>query len=303
MEWSDIRIFLQVARSGQMAVASRLLNIDHSTISRRIARLEETTGVALFDRAGRRLRLTAEGAKLLSAAEGMEAIVIRDVLSLRESRENISGKVRIGTSEGFGSHYLATRLPAILSDHPGLELELVALHRRYSLGMREVDIVISMDRPEGGDVRFKKLCETSLGIYVTRDYFTGRPIPSRVDDLKDDLWCGYIEELLFTEVLDMMTFGNTTIVPRYRTTSVTAQLGAALSGAALAVLPTFMAQAHPTLVAVPLEGVSIQLTYWMSVHSDLARSPRVRAVMDAIDRIVQADRDLLKWGIHGAHGG
>jgi DNA-binding transcriptional LysR family regulator len=69
MEWGDIRVFLQVARAGQMARASKTLGLDHSTISRRIARLEEQTGVPLFDRAGRRLSLTEAGAKLLAAGE------------------------------------------------------------------------------------------------------------------------------------------------------------------------------------------------------------------------------------------
>ena len=54
MEWSDIRVFLQVVREGTMAAATSVLRMDHSTISRRIARLEEETGVSLFERAGRR---------------------------------------------------------------------------------------------------------------------------------------------------------------------------------------------------------------------------------------------------------
>ena len=104
-----IRAFLQVARARQMAGASRALGLDHSTISRRISRLEERTGVPLFDRAGRRVSLTEEGARLLAAAEKLESIIIRDVLSLGESRQDISGRVRIGTSEGFGAHYLVVR--------------------------------------------------------------------------------------------------------------------------------------------------------------------------------------------------
>src|SRR6202000_1519688 len=100
MEWGDIRVFLQVARAGQMAGASKALGIDHSTISRRIARLEEQTGVPLFDRAGRRLSLTEEGAKLLAAGEKVESIIIRDILSLGETRQEVAGRGRIGPPEG-----------------------------------------------------------------------------------------------------------------------------------------------------------------------------------------------------------
>lgn len=293
MEWSDIRIFLQVARLGQMASASPLLGLDHSTISRRIVRLEESMGVPLFDRAGRRLSLTASGERLLAAAEQLESIIIRDVLSLGEAQEEVAGRVRIGSSEGFGSHYLASRLPVILERHPGLEVELVAVQRSYSLGTREVDIVIGPNRPASGDLRLRKLTTAGVSIYAAPDYFAGRPPPQSIADMKGDLWCGYIEELLFTEVLDMMTFDDTVIVPRYRTTSVTAQLAAVLGGRALAVLPIYMAHRVSGLVPVLSDQLKIELTYWMSVHNDLARSPRVRAVMDGIEALVQADRELF----------
>lgn len=293
LEWSDISVFLQVARSGQMAGASRLLGIDHSTISRRIARLEEDAGVALFDRAGRRLSLTDEGVRLLAAAERLEAIVIRDVLSLGDRPREISGKVRVGATEGFGSHYLARRIPNILAQHPNLEIELIATPRRFSLGNREADIVISLDRPQCGDIRLKKLCDMTMKIYATEAFLRGRPKPRSVQDLRDDLWCGYLDEMLFAEVLDTMTFGGTHISARYRTTSVTAQLEAVLSGSAVAVLPPFVAQRYPALVPILPSGLDEDVTYWMSIHNDLARSPRVRAVMDAIERIVHADRDLF----------
>jgi DNA-binding transcriptional LysR family regulator len=91
----------------------------------------------------------------------------------------------------------------------------------------------------------------------------------------------------------MMTFGETTIVPRYRTTSVTAQLGAALGGRALAVLPIYMASSFPTLSPILSDRIKIELTYWMSVHNDLARSTRVRAVMDGIEQLVRADREIF----------
>lgn len=293
MEWSDIRVFLHVARAGQMAGASRSLGLDHSTISRRIARLEEATGVPLFDRAGRRLRLTEQGTKLLAAAERLESIIIRDVLSLEETRQEISGRVRIGTSEGFGAHYLARRLPMLLKAYPALELELVALPRTYSLGLREADVAITMDRPGSGDVRFKKLSTYELGIYASQAYLREQARPETIANLTDHAWCGYVDDLLFTAELDMMTFGDVTVRPRYRTTSVTAQLEAVLSGAALAILPCYMAAPHPELERVLPASVRIERAYWISVHGDLADSPRVRLVMNEIERQVHSDRALF----------
>ena len=292
MEWGDIRVFLQVARAGQMAGASRSLGLDHSTISRRISRLEEQTGVALFDRAGRRLSITEDGVRLLEAAEKLETIIIRDVMPLGEARQQINGRVRIGTSEGFGAHYLAQRLPAMTAPYP--DPELVALPRSYSLGMREVDLAITMDRPNSGDVRFKKLTSYTLGIYGAPAHFESRPRPSSLEDLSEQSWCGYIKDLLFTSELDFMTFESQVITPKYRTTSVTVQLEAVLSGSVIAILPCYMATQRGGLDRILPDQVSIERFYWISVHGDLADSPRVRALMQAVESQVHLDRRLFQ---------
>src|ERR1700744_826387 len=293
MEWGDIRVFLQVARAGQMASASKALGIDHSTISRRIARLEEQTGVPLFDRAGRRLSLTDEGTKLLAASEKVESIIIRDIMSLGDSRQEIAGRVRIGTSEGFGAHYLAKRLPAMVSAYPDLEIELVALPRTYSLAMREVDIAITMDRPETGDIRLKKLTPYTLGIYGAPEYFADRPRPSSVDDLPDQRWCGYIMDLLFTSELDLLTFEGQVITPWYRTTSLSAQLEAVVGGTAIAVLPSYMASQRGGLERLLPERVNFEPSFWILVHSEYDDSPRIRALMQELERQVRRDRAVF----------
>ncbi len=293
MEWGDLRVFLHVARAGQMAGASRELGLDHSTISRRISRLEEKTGVLLFERAGRRLSLTEEGRKLLCAAERLESIIIKDVMILGESQQLIAGKVRIGAPEGIGAHYLARLVPAILEVHPQLEVELVALPRQYSLGMRDVDLAISLDRPASGDIRFKKLSDATFGVYGSQSYFLRKSRPETLADLNDHLWCGYIDELRYSEELDMLHFGDVHIKPRYRTTNIAVQINAAVSGAVLAVLPCYIATQFPVLEAVIPDQTTFTLTYWLSVHGDLADSPRVRAVMNAIECQVALDKKLF----------
>lgn len=292
MEWSDIRVFLQVVREGTMAAATGALRMDHSTISRRISRLEEMTGVRLFERAGRRLALTAEGEKLMLAAEKLDSIIVREVMNLPGERNRIVGPVRIGTSEEFGAHYLAPRLPVFTADHPGLEIELVALPRAFSLAAREVDLVISLDRPLAGDIKFKKLTDVEFGVYGGGGYFDERERPASLDDLALETWCGYIKELLATPEPDTFPRGDE-IRPKYRTTSSTVQLSAALNGYALAVLPCFVAGAHARLERVLPDNAIFERTYWLAVHEDLARYPRVRTLMTAIEAQVARDRALF----------
>lgn len=294
MEWSDIRVFLQVTRDGSMIGAAAALHMDHSTISRRIQRLEAETDVPLFDRAGRRLTLTEEGSKLVAAAERLESIILREVLNLSEERGAISGPVRVGTTEEFGAYYLAPRLAALTAAHPGLEIELVALPRNFSLATREVDVVVTLDRPVTGEIRYKKLTDVEFGVYCAPSYYAGRERPTGIEDLGNETWCGFIKELLFTEELDNLPRPRGEISVRYRTTSMTAQLGAAQGGYALAALPCFLADNSPGLERVVQGDASFERTYWLAVHDDLSRYPRVRALMTAIEAEVAKDRALFR---------
>ena len=295
MEWSDIRIFLQVVREGTMVGATAFLRMDHSTISRRISRLEREAGVQLFERAGRRLSLTPEGEKLRESAEKLESIILQEVLTLSSERDRIVGPVRVGTTEEFGAHYLAPRLCALTAAHPGLEIELVAVPRTFSLANREVDLVISLDRPVSGDVRFKKLTDLEFGVYGSDRYFADRVRPSTLDELRQETWCGYIKELLFTsELVDILPASAMDEAGmRFRTTSMSVQLGAAMGGNALAVLPCFLADQYGLERLAPKEAI-FERTYWLAVHEDLAQYPRVRALMGTIEALVLEDKGLFR---------
>jgi DNA-binding transcriptional LysR family regulator len=302
MEWSDIRIFLQVAREGAMARATTALEMDHSTISRRISRLEREAGAPLFERAGRRLVLTAEGDKMVLAAEKLESIILREVLCLSEQSAQIAGPVRVGAAEEFGAHYLARRLPSVMARHPELEIELVATSRHLSLAGREADILITPTRPVTGDLKFKKLVDLAYGVYATAAYRARRSLErnSRVEDLGDEVWCAFSERV--RPGGEGKGEGEAGLAweaaARYRTTSVSVQLQAVLSGSALAVLPCFVAADHPQLECLASHFSGSDQSYWMAVHADMARYPRIRAVMDAIDAEVTRDRRLF-----GSHGG
>ncbi|USI73884.1 LysR family transcriptional regulator [Sphingomonas morindae] len=293
MEWSDIKVFLQVVRDRTMTEATNALRMDHSTISRRIARLEKEAGVPLFERAGRRLAVTEEGQRLTEAAEKLESIILREVMTLAEARSNIAGRVRIGATEEFGAHYLAARLPEIAREHPDLDLDLVAISRNFSLASREVDVVVTMDRPSSGDLRFRKLTSFEFGVYGTAGYFASRRPPNLPVDLLDESWCGFITEMLQTTELDVCAGQELRVEPRYRTTTVTAQLATVRSGAALAFLPCFVGDAHEDLERVLPDELRPTRDYWLAVHEDLADSPRVRAVMDGIADRVTRDRRVF----------
>ncbi len=150
MNWDDARIFLAVARAGQILGAARRLELNHATVSRRIAALEEALGAKLFRRLTTGSELTPAGQRFLGVAERMEADMIAARAELAGEGGDVTGAVRIGAPDGFGVAFLAPRLGALTAQHRGLSIQLVPVPRSFSLSRREADIAITVERPTEG---------------------------------------------------------------------------------------------------------------------------------------------------------
>jgi molybdate transport repressor ModE-like protein len=294
MDWDDLRIYLQVVRSAQMKAAARALGLDHTTVGRRIARLEQSLGTPLVERAGRRTVITEQGRRLAETTEELESLILRKVAGLSENQDMAAGRVRIGAPEGFGIGYLARRLALLTAQHAHLETELLAIPRTYSLAAREVDIAITLDRPATGQVTSQKLTDYTLDLYGTEAYFERHGCPQSVAELPDHVFSGYIPELLFTDELDFSDFGEgVEIIPAIRSTSVLAQIDAVECGAALGVLPTYLTRERPLLRLILPDVIKHSRSYWISVHEDVRRLRRIRVTLNGIVDDVRRERHFF----------
>src|SRR4051812_14430864 len=136
-DWNDLRAFLAVARTGRLTAAAGRLGLDHSTLSRRIARLEHGLKAKLFDRSPTGYTLTDDGARLLPVAEEMERLALSGAEAVGGTAASVEGIVRIGSPEGFGSWFLAPRIAKLTERYPQLRVQLVAASALFSLSRRE----------------------------------------------------------------------------------------------------------------------------------------------------------------------
>jgi DNA-binding transcriptional LysR family regulator len=145
-EWSHLQTFLILARTHRLAAAGRRLRIDHSTVSRHIASLEDALSVRLFDRREEGFYLTPEGERLFQAAEQMESLTLDVYNNIVGKDLRLTGSVRIGVPDGLGVGFLAACLAQFAAAQPGLAIELIAIPRLFNLTKREADIAASHDR-------------------------------------------------------------------------------------------------------------------------------------------------------------
>jgi DNA-binding transcriptional LysR family regulator len=294
MDWDDLRIFLQLVRSGQMSSAAKTLGVDDSTVARRVASLERSSELTLIERAGRRTVITEQGRRLAETIEELESLILRKVTGLAEEAALVAGRVRVGAPEGFGVGYLSARLAMLSSLHPGLEIELVASPRTYSLAAREVDVAITLDRPTAGQIASRKLTDYTLDLYGSETYLRRHGRPRSLSDLSEHVFAGYIPELLFTNELNFVRLEEgVEVLPLIRSTSVMVQLNAVDCGAAIGVLPTFLARSKERLKVLLGDRIRLTRSYWISVHEDVRRLHRIRVVLEAVASEVRRDRRLF----------
>jgi DNA-binding transcriptional LysR family regulator len=292
MNWDDVRIFLAVARAGQILGAARRLELNHATVSRRVAALEDSLGAKLFRRLTTGSELTPAGERFLAVAERMEADMIAARSELAGGDEDISGTVRIGAPDGFGVAFLASRLGALTAQHRELKIQLVPVPRSFSLSRREADIAITTERPSEGRLVAQKLVDYSLGLYASRAYAEANGLPATHVELKAHRLVGYVPDLVFSPSLAYAQEFSSDWDAAFSISSALGQVEAVRSGAGIGILHAFIARSLPDLVPVRA-AKPIRRAYWLVYHESVRTLRRIQAVAGFITRAVEAEKQLF----------
>lgn len=281
MNWDDVRIFLAVARSGQILAASRRLGLNHATVGRRVGALEEALQSKLLIRRTNGCDLTPEGEAFMHAAERMEAEMLAARSAVGMTDSEVTGAVRIGATDGFGVAFLAPRLGQLTERYPGLKIQLVPVPLSFSLSRREADVVITVERPDTGRLITRKLVDYTLALYASKDYLAARGMPEDEEALKKHRLIGYVEDLIMSPRLHYRSEFARNWESDFEISAVLGQVEAVRAGAGIGILHTFLARPHRELVPV-LPHKQVGRTYWIVYHENLRNIRRIKAVVDFI---------------------
>jgi DNA-binding transcriptional LysR family regulator len=292
-DWNDLHTFLHVVRGGTAGAAAETLALDVTTVRRRLAALEESTGIALFVKGGRRLHLTAEGERIFSIASQMENLGNEIARDATDAARELAGVVIVSTMEGFGSFYLAPRFSQLVSRHSQLKIQLVNAQHVLNLSEREADVSINMVSPEHGRLIVRKVGQFTVGLYAAASYLESAGTPKVIGDLRNHTFITYVDELI--SVPHVRWLPDLVASPRtpFVCTSLTAQYHAACEGGGLVMLPHFMGGQTDKLVRIMKAEINLVRDWWLVVHQDLQFVPRIRAVIDFITMTMRRDHDIL----------
>lgn len=287
----DVRHLVAVARVGRMTSAAALLGVDHTTVRRRIDRLEAALGARLLDRGADGWELTAIGRDVVERASALEGIV-EQVVAAASGDGTVRGTVRVAAPDGFGALFVAPALAAVRAEHPGIALELVTSTRPLSLRGSGFDLAVTIGAAGGARVHSEPLAEYALRLYASPDYLAARPPVRSLADLEGHDLVFYVDALLTVRELDLAPVLGAMRLG-FGSTSVFAQVEATRAGAGIGLLHAFMGEADARLAPVLPELVDFRLQFTLTARPESPAVDAVAIVRAALHAEVARRRDEL----------
>lgn len=284
MDWEDLRFLLGLGRAGRLLTAARQLGVSHTTVARRLARLERTLGIRLVEKTPEGLRLTDAARRVVQRIEDMESSALSIERSLAGEDTRLEGCVRVTSTEALGSHLLARPLAEFAACHPALTVELVTEAQTLSLARREADIAVRLLRPLERTAVGVRMGKVAFAPYATRESLAATSSGPRLLTWREPIAGAETQWLL-------RRYPRSHVV--LRTNSTQSLLESAVAGAGIALLPCFLGDAEPTLerLAGPREAPPCEL--WLVTHRDLRRVARVSALFSLLKDILRRHAPLL----------
>jgi len=293
MNWDDIKLFLEVARSERLSIAAKRLLIDASTLSRRLHKLEESLATKLFERTVDGHVLTIDGTKLLQYARRMELDAGQAFVNIKEHKNLNSGRVRIGVTEAFGSFFIAPHLTDLKQAFPNIQIELLHFARDVKISRNEADIAIAVEKPKSTSTIIAKLCDYQLQLYGHASYLNNLKDHVTIDQLAKYQWVSYVDNLLFTEQLSYLKELDADIEPSFQSTSITSQYSAIKSGLGIGILPCFLAEQDASLVKLCANEVKLVRSFYLVTHPESKRLSQVETVWQYLKELALQKKHLL----------
>lgn len=284
MDWDKLRIFHAVADAGSLTHAGDLLGLSQSAVSRQIRGLEESLGTTLFHRHARGLILTEQGELLFDATRTMSKQLETASARIRDSEEEVYGELRVTTTTGFGTLWLAPRLPTLYERYPDLKIDLMLEERVLDLPMREADVAIRMKEPSQADLIRKRLMGVRMRLYASPEYLQANGIPETIADIAKfrlvsqnanapqvAAGAALVRELNSHPISSSFTVNNYFGV-----------LQAVVNHLGIGLLPDYLTEDFPSLIRVLPDVESAEVPVFLAYPEELRQSKRITAFRDFI---------------------
>ncbi|WP_375449439.1 LysR family transcriptional regulator [uncultured Devosia sp.] len=280
LDWTLLRSFLAVVESGSLSTAARSMGATQPTLSRHIRELETALGVILFTRSAQGLDPTKAALGLIDDARAMGAAAEALSLKAQGRSQQLFGTVRITASVIVANLMLPPIVAALRQAEPSIQIEIVASDANQNLLRRDADIAIRMADPTQNALIARKLGDTAMGLFATRDYFERRGRVASKHDLRQHDLIGLDRSDLLIRAFAGHDIHLTREEFALRTDDGMLTWNLLLAGTGIGIAQVVLAKRHPELEQVD-GGLRLgALPVWLVMSEEVRSNARIRRVAD-----------------------
>lgn len=289
-DWDEHRLVLAIHRGGTLRAAAEHLNVTHTTVSRRLASLEQGQPTPIFTRSDRAYKVSPYGAQRVAIAEKIEALDFASQRLARGAGEALSGPLSLSVPQAFLQFVLMNDIAAFGAAHPDIALTVAGSDAFADLDRGQADVVVRGQILPDEHLVGRMISTVGLSYYGNRDYLNATP-PAQLR---------WISPTVSTATQS----GSQPLDWRAQSPYPEAPIGlviddiisrhqAVSNGLGLGRLACFMADPDPRLIRIsPNDPVQLY-ELWILTHPDLRDTPKVRALMGWLGDALKPKRDSL----------
>ncbi|MTI02253.1 LysR family transcriptional regulator [Roseibium sp. RKSG952] len=287
LNWDDLKYFLAVARTGTLRGGADSIQVNHTTLTRRLSVMEERVGSRLFDRTRSGLALTQLGEDLLPHAERVEAEMTAASRVIVGRDAQPSGTVYVTLPHGLAMTSLMDDFTAFADLYPDIILNMNFTNDVRDLMRREADVSLRVADEVTDDVVGRKLVQMSQAAYCTREY-SERICDNGGEGLHLIGWHEPEQATTAKWVKDSY-YPKATL--KHRVSELVPLITLAASGLGMAYLACNLGDRHPDLIRAPFQKPMPYRSIWLLLHRDLRNTARVRLFVDFLAERIRSRRN------------
>jgi DNA-binding transcriptional LysR family regulator len=188
LSWDDLRIIKAIGERGGLAAAAEALGLNHSTLSRRLAAVEETLGVVLFDRRRSGYTPTSAGAEMVALGDRVEKDVLSSARRVSGRIQGHAGDLRVTTADALLLDFLTPIIADFLTNNPEIRVEVIVGNKPLNLARGDSDIAFRATTAPPGNLSGRKVATVAWAVYGRRIDYIGASTP---DELYQRQWAAY----------------------------------------------------------------------------------------------------------------
>ena len=294
LDRNDLELLAEIAESGSLIKAAKILRVHHATAFRRIVELEKRTGALLFERLPQGYVPTAAMLQLLPATRKLRSQFRELDMRVLEINSAAHEPLKVTTSDGLAAAFLPRLLRAFNDAHPDIVVNLIVENRIMSISEREVDIALRPARQVSGNMVCRKVGVMGYSLYASTGYVgLHGGIDAAHPDFSGHAICSFSESISYFTTAKWLDRHARIARIVAQCNSLISMQALARTGLCIAALPCIVGDEDPELIPLMPPVQAMETSLWVCTHARLRKAARVRAFLDFLYDAIIAERPRL----------